>query len=221
MQRSALTATQTALAWCRSHGWLLSIVVICVAVELGLQGSDRGLWGSTRWRILAYLNGGFWIGLLHDWQPNYTGQSVAMFATYSFLHAGFSHMAVNMVTLVSLGAGVVARAGQAGFALVYLASVLGGAAGFALLGTASQPMVGASGALFGLVGAWLAWEALERIAAGHILWPVLAGVGGVILLNLIMYWAMDGVLAWETHLGGFVAGWITALILRDRGVELG
>jgi rhomboid protease GluP len=82
-------------------------------------------------------------------------------------------------------------------------------------------MVGASGALFRLVGAWLAWEGLERIAAGHILWPVLAGVGGVILLNLIMYWAMDGVLAWETHLGGFVAGWITALILRDRGVELG
>jgi rhomboid protease GluP len=219
MQRQAPTVTQTALTWCRGHGWLLGILLACVTVELVLQGADHGLWGSTRWRILAYLNGGFWVGLLHDWRPNYTGQSVAMFASYSFLHAGFAHMAVNMVTLVSLGLGVIARAGQGGFAWVYLASVLGGAAGFALLGTAAQPMVGASGALFGLVGAWLAWEWLERLAAGHILWPVLAGVAGLIVLNLIMYWAMGGVLAWETHLGGFVAGWIAALILRDRTTE--
>ncbi len=216
MQRHAPTAAKTALAWCRGHGWLLAIFGLCVLVELALQGADRGLWGSTRWRILAYLNGGFWIGLLHDWRPNYTGQPVAMFATYSFLHAGFFHMAVNVITLVSLGIGVIARAGQTGFVWVYIASLLGGAAGFALLGTASQPMVGASGALFGLVGAWLAWDLLERMAEGELLWPVVAGVGGLILLNLIMYWAMDGVLAWETHLGGFIAGWIAALILRDR-----
>lgn len=219
MQRQAPTATENALTWCRGHGWLLGILLVCVAVELLLQGADRGLWGSTRWRILAYLNGGFWVGLLHDWRPNYTGQSVAMFATYSFLHAGFSHMAVNMVTLVSLGIGVIARAGQSAFVSVYLASLLGGAAGFALLGTTSQPMVGASGALFGLVGAWLAWELLARMAADEPLWPVLAGVVGLIVLNMVMFWVLDGVLAWQTHLGGFVAGWVAALILRDRVAE--
>ncbi len=219
MQRQANTATANALAWCRSHGWLLGILVVCVFVELLLQGADRGYWGTRRWRTLAYLNGGFWIGLLHDWRPNYTAQPVTMFATYSFLHAGLSHMAVNMVTLLSLGIGVIVRAGQTGFVWVYLASLLGGAAGFALIGTTSQPMVGASGALFGLVGAWLAWDWLDRIAEGDFLWPVAAGVAGLILLNLIMYWAMDGVLAWETHLGGFVAGWIAALLLRDRAAR--
>jgi len=40
-------------------------------------------------------------------------------------------------------------------------------------------------------------------------------IGLLIFLNLVMYWAMSGGLAWETHLGGFLAGWAAGLWLRD------
>ena len=39
------------------------------------------------------------------------------------------------------------------------------------------------------------------------------------LLNLLLWWAMDGQLAWETHLGGFLAGWVMALLADPRPRE--
>lgn len=213
MMRDRISAAR---AWAGAHAGLLAVLLACTAVELALQGADLGLWGSPRWRALAYQNGGFWIGLLGDWQPNYAAQPLAMFASYGFLHAGAAHLAVNMITLASLGAAVAARAGQRGFLALYALSVLGGAAGFALLSQAAQPMVGASGALFGLAGALVAWDWRDRRAGGETLWPVLRALALLGLLNLVMYWALDGRLAWETHLGGFLAGAGWGLLRRDR-----
>lgn len=205
-----------ARAWVSAHAGILAVLLACTAVELALQGADLGFWGSPRWRALAYQNGGFWIGLLGDWQPNYATQPLAMFATYGFLHAGAAHLAVNMITLVSLGTAVAARAGQRGFLALYGLSVLGGAAGFALLSQAVQPMVGASGALFGLAGALVAWDWRDRRDGGETLWPVLRALALLGLLNLVMYWALGGSLAWETHLGGFLAGVFWGLLCRGR-----
>jgi membrane associated rhomboid family serine protease len=36
-------------------------------------------------------------------------------------------------------------------------------------------------------------------------------------LNIVLWWAMDGQLAWETHLGGFITGWIAAMLIDPRG----
>ncbi len=203
-------------AWFGPHWVLIAILLICVAIEALLQGADLGLWGSPRWRGLAYQNGGFWRGLLDNWRPNYAAQPVTMFASYGFLHGGLVHLLVNMVTLVSLGRLVIERVGQARFAAIYALSLLGGAAGFAVLSSAVQPMVGASGALFGLAGALVGWEYTARRLARADLGPVLRVVGLLVLLNLVMYWAMDGNLAWETHLGGFLTGWAAGWWLRER-----
>jgi membrane associated rhomboid family serine protease len=143
-----------------------------------------------------------------------------MFVTYGFLHGGFFHLAVNMITLVSLGQPVIERVGQVRFAAIYAVSLLGGAAGFALLSSAVQPMVGASGALFGLAGVLTGWEYTARRLAREGIGPVLKVVGLLIVLNLVMYWAMDGRLAWETHLGGFLAGWAAGWGLRDRSTAV-
>jgi len=203
------------LAWVAPHGVLIAIIVICVGIELTLQGADFGLWGSSRWRGLAYQNGGFWRGLLDNWRPNYAAQPVVMFASYGFLHGGATHLLVNMITLASLGRLVVERVGQARFAVIYALSLLGGAAGFTVLSPAVQPMVGASGALFGLAGVLTGWEYTARRMAREGISPVLRVVGLLILLNLVMYWAMDGHLAWETHLGGFLAGWAAGWWVRQ------
>ncbi|WP_245626866.1 rhomboid family intramembrane serine protease [Aestuariivita boseongensis] len=201
----------------RRFPWvLIALIVTCVSIEMALQGADLGMWGSTRWRSLAYQNGGFWRGLLDNWRPNYAAQPVTMFATYSFLHSGLAHLTVNMITLFSLGRIVIERTGQARFAAIYMLSILGGAVGFALLSDAVQPMVGASGALFGLAGVLVGWEYTARRLEREGLWPVARVIGFLILLNVIMYWAMDGLLAWETHLGGFVTGWIAGWWIRER-----
>ena len=90
---------------------------------------------------------------------------------------------------------------------------MGGAAGYALLSDSFSPMVGASGALFGLAGAILAWDYVDRFALQDRLWPVARAVALLIALNVALYFAMGGMLAWEAHLGGFVAGWIAALLI--------
>ena len=78
-------------------------------------------------------------------------------------------------------------------------------------------MVGASGALFGLAGALLAWSYVDRFVAREALWPIARMAGLLIAINIAMYWGLDGQLAWQTHLGGFVAGWILALLIDPRG----
>lgn len=195
---------------------LWGLIVLCLLPELVLQGADLGLWGTARWRAIAYGWGGFWPGLLQDWRPNYPGQPLAMFATYGFLHSGLSHMAGNVVTLAWIGGPLVARVGQVRMTALWAAAVIGGGIGYAALGPATVPMVGASGGLFGLAGAWAAWDYIDRFTAAEGLWPVARLVAVLVALNLFLWWAMGGQLAWETHLGGFVAGWIVALLLDPR-----
>ena len=188
---------------------LLSPIVVLILIA-----ADWGLIGTPLWRSYAYQNGAFWAGLLYNWRPNYAGQPVSMFFTYAFLHSDFWHLAGNMLTLVFLGDIVVRRIGQGGFGFVYLVSALGGAAAFGLMTTSAAPMVGASGALFGLAGAWQYWEWLDLRDRGLSGWPVWRVVFALIVLNVVLWGLNGGNLAWETHLGGFVAGWIAAVVLR-------
>jgi membrane associated rhomboid family serine protease len=196
--------------------WIL--FALCTGPELWLALADRGIVGPPRARSLAFELGAFWPGLLADWRPNYAAQPWTMFATHAFLHGGPLHLALNMLTLVSLGRAVTDEAGPGGFLLVYGASALGGGAVFALLTTSDAPMVGASGALFGLAGALLAW----RWEAAPSLLAAARAVGRIVALfaaiNVIMYLGLQGRLAWETHLGGFLAGWIVGIALApDHG----
>lgn len=200
--------------WARAM--ILGLIAASVAIELVLLGGDLGFWGTARMRQTAYEWAGFWPGLLAGWQPNYPGQKWAMFLSYGFLHGGPGHLAVNMVTLWSLGRGVAERVKARGLLVLYLASVLGGAGGYGLLASSVQPMVGASGALFGLAGGLMAWAYIDRFNEEATLWPV-ARVGLLLIaINIAMYWALDGQLAWQTHLGGFVIGWVAALLIDPR-----
>jgi membrane associated rhomboid family serine protease len=184
-----------------------------------LQLADFGLIEPIRLRALTYEYGGFWPGLVRDWIPNYPLQPFSMFLTYGFLHSGFLHLLVNMLTLWSLGQAVLYRVGTVGFGLVYLAAMLGGALGFAMLAPELRPMVGASGALFGLAGALLAWMYVDRYTYNQGLLPVAQTVLLLILLNLVLWWTMRGQLAWETHLGGFITGWLAATLVDPRATQ--
>lgn len=195
---------------------IIVIIVVCSCVELALILADLRIIGPSRLRIIAYENAGFWAGLLDSWVPNYPAQPYLMFLTYGFLHGGWAHLVVNMVTLWSLGLVVLDRVGTRGFILLYAAALLGGAAGFALLASTAAPMVGASGALFGLAGGLLAWGYVDRFTVQEALWPIARAAGLLLALNIVMWWVLDGQLAWETHLGGFLTGWVVALLIDPR-----
>ena len=204
----------------RGSWMLVFLIVLCCLVEGLLQLADWGVVGPLRLRTLAYEYAGFWAGQLQSWSPNYPSQAYVMFLTYGFLHGGLLHLIVNMVTLWSLGMAVLDRVGMRGFVLLYAASLLGGAAGFALLASTLAPMVGASGALFGLAGGLLAWGYVDRFTLRQALWPVARAAGLLLLMNGVMWWALDGQLAWETHLGGFITGWVAALLIDPRAREV-
>ena len=78
-----------------------------------------------------------------------------MFAGSAFLHTGPVHLIGNIMALTWLGTRISDRWGEGWFVWIYLAAMLGGAIGFGALSQNPAPMVGASGAIFGFVAAWI------------------------------------------------------------------
>jgi rhomboid protease GluP len=190
------------------------LIAVCVGIELALTAADYRVLDVPRLRMTAYEYAGFWPRLLIDgWQSNYPGQKILMFASYALLHGGLLHLGMNMFTLCSLGNAVVDRVGPTGFITLYLGATLGGAIGYATLNDSLLPMVGASGALFGLAGALVAWFYLDQREARGSMGPIYRVLLYLLGINVVMYWALSGQLAWETHLGGFVVGWLLALTM--------
>lgn len=193
------------------------LIAAYLAIEFVLFLGDLRVIDVPRFRATVYEFGGFWPGVLADWEPNYKAQPWLMFFTYGFLHSGWLHVIVNMVTLATIAPVVIDRVGLWKAATIYAIAILGGAAGFAALSDSFRPMVGASGAIFGLAGAIIAWEYVDRFTFRARMSPVLRAILYLIALNVVLYYAMGRLLAWEAHLGGFVAGWFTALLVDPRG----
>lgn len=169
--------------------------------------------GAAQLRLTLLTYGAFWTGLLQDWTPLYRFQSTTMFITHALLHGGLLHLLGNVVALVALGGIVVARIGSQGFVLLYIVSALGGGLGFAWLSGSQAPMVGASGAVFGLIGAWKFWEWQLRHHFGSPMRPLWMSLLGLAVLNVLLWVLLSGLLAWEAHLGGFVAGVLFAALV--------
>ncbi len=134
-----------------------------------------------------------------------------------FLHASLLHLAFNMLALYWLGTVVEQAMGTWRFRLIYFVSGLAGSAGALLLSSPLQPTVGASGAIYGIMGALLI---LEYRATGSFAGPVLA----FIVLNLALTFAIPNISV-GGHLGGLIGGILATLALshfRDaRGRSLG
>ncbi|WP_209425931.1 rhomboid family intramembrane serine protease [Pararhodobacter sp. SW119] len=193
---------------------VLWIVALCALPEVVFTLLETPLFDLPDVRRAALLAFAFWPPLLSGgWQTLWPGQSVSMFVTYAFLHVGFLHLLFNMLVLVQLGRECVGRLGEWGFSVLYLLSAIGGAAGFLLLPSSSGPMVGASGAIFGLFGAVQYWDWQRRRATGASLGPFWKVMFGLVLMNVLLLLLVGSYLAWQAHLGGYIAGFLVARLV--------
>ena len=132
--------------------------------------------------------------------------------TAGFLHAGFFHLAFNMLALWILGGMLEPAVGRLRFGLIYLVSLLAGSFG-ALLLTPNAPTVGASGAIFGLMGAAAVILRRRGISLME------SGLGVWIGLNLLITFSVPNI-SIGGHLGGLVGGALAAAIMFELGERL-
>jgi membrane associated rhomboid family serine protease len=136
--------------------------------------------------------------------------------TSMFLHGSLIHLGMNMLFLWWVAAPVEEAIGRWRFALIYFAGGLGGAAGallfgkYELFGTSlASPTVGASGALFGVLGAAFVFERQRNYVLG-------GGALTIILLNLVLSLSLANISV-GGHVGGLVAGALSAVALSRLG----
>ena len=167
-----------------------AIIMINVAVYLiaslaggGLVSGGQGelmlrgqLWGP------AVANGGEWWRII----------------TGGFLHAGMLHLMMNMVFIWILGSQLEPVLGRARFAALYFVCLLCGSLG-SLIVAPNTPVVGASGAAFGLLGAAIVMARRRRVD----IWS--SGLMPALVINLVMTFLVPGI-AIGGHIGGVLGG---------------
>jgi membrane associated rhomboid family serine protease len=129
--------------------------------------------------------------------------------TAGFLHAGPLHLLLNMFALYILGSLLEPAVGRLRFGLIYFVSLLAGSFG-ALLVSPDSPTVGASGAIFGLMGG----AAVVMRNRGMSIME--SGLGIWIVLNLVITFAVPNI-SIGGHIGGLIGGAVCALVLFDLG----
>lgn len=130
--------------------------------------------------------------------------------TAAFLHASLLHIAFNMLALWWIGGPLEEAIGPWRYLAIYFVSGLAGSAG-ALLASPQDPVVGASGAIFGLFGAMVViqWQATGSLAG-----PATT----LILVNLAITFALPNI-SWGGHVGGLVGGMLATLALTQFGTR--
>ncbi len=123
--------------------------------------------------------------------------------TAAFLHGGVLHILFNMYVLYLFGPRMEMQVGSVPFALLYFASAAGGGAASYLLGPTVQVSVGASGAIFGLFGAWIYVAYRLRESPGGR--EMFNQLGFLLLINLALPFLVPNI-DWRAHLGGLVTG---------------
>lgn len=195
---------------------LLALFFLIAAIELVLTAADAGYLADPSLRMRVLRSGAFWASLLHGAQPLYPAQPVTMFVSHALLHGGFLHMAMNMAILLALGRFVGDRYGAGAILPIFFVGAVAGGAAFGLLSHSPAPMVGASGAVFAFLGVWTVWDFRRHRAAGVSASPVWRRVAVLVGINVVMYVGLGGMLAWEAHLGGFLAGLVYGVVLENR-----
>jgi len=176
---------------------LVGINVVLFLVELAVPrlATDWGMLGYASTSFSGPMQGvaaGQWYRLITSaFLPPATGLG----------GLGFLDILFNMWALVAVGPSLEQLLGRVRFIAVYLLSALGGAVAFYLLGPSNVFALGASGAIFGLFGAWF--------VVARKLHLDIRGIVTIIAINLAFSLFYRSTIAWQDHVGGLIVGALT------------
>lgn len=163
-----------------------SLIVLCVAAYLA-----EGSFATTGAQGALVADGALF-------GPAVDAGDYYRLVTSGFLHAGFIHIGFNMLLLWLLGRELEPELGSPRFGALYFTALLAGSFG-ALLVTPNALTVGASGAVYGLMGATAALLYARGVN------PLQTSVGSLIIINLLLSFALPGV-SIGGHIGGLIGG---------------
>jgi membrane associated rhomboid family serine protease len=159
-------------------------------------------------------------------QPVHVPEGLTLI-TYQFMHGDIFHLLSNMIFLWVFGDNVEDALGHVKYLVFYLlCGVAGGLAHSAMLPSSPLPLIGASGAVAGVIGAYLllhprvlVWVLAFRIIPLNIRAAWVLGIWVATQIVMVLISPVDQV-AWWAHIGGMVAGAVLVLFMRRPGVQL-
>jgi membrane associated rhomboid family serine protease len=138
---------------------------------------------------------------------------------YSFLHGGLLHLAMNSIFLFIIGPMLEQSLGSVRFCVLYVVAAIGGGIGGCLWHNPFAPLVGGSGALFGMAGAVVA----THMRQGRHLLDFLNYRGPRLLVMLIVanliFGMVSDIVSNAGHIGGLIAGFALTFCFLERGRE--
>lgn len=185
-QRTALTVSgsPTGQQPVATIGLIIANVLIFVVTVIQAGGTDhleRSSWFSGGVLVPSDVAEGEWWRLI----------------TSGFLHLSITHIALNMVALYFVGLPLERVVGRWRFLVIYFLSLLGGSVAVMLFADPDSGAVGASGAIFGLMGALVAVFLRFRYDLRQVVF--------VVVINLGITFVIPGI-SWQAHVGGLVVG---------------
>jgi membrane associated rhomboid family serine protease len=137
--------------------------------------------------------------------------------TSAFFHLGPIHLAFNMYVLYLYGQTAERMYGHLEYAAIYLLCAAGGSV-LTILVDPDQSAVGASGAIFGIVGLLFAVSRRHHAVLGREARTMMAGIGSYLIFLLVFTFIVPNI-SWTGHLGGLVVGAVLGYLLPPTGVE--
>lgn len=184
--RPARTATVT---WTLVGLNIGLFLIELAAPSLGNRWGMLGYWPTSAGGPFQGVAAGQWYRLITSaFLPPATGLG----------GLGFMDIVFNMWALIVVGPGLEQLLGRARFLAVYLLSAIGGSVMFYLIGPTDVIALGASGAIFGLFGAWFVVSRRLRLDS--------RGIVFLIAINLAFSFIYRTSIAWQAHLGGLIVG---------------
>lgn len=201
---------------------VVALVLVIMGIEAAFSLGMRGIIGGPEaigWRLEAFQSYAFSSEIF--WWMVETGQWPAehliRFLSYTFVHGAFTHALFVCVFVLAMGKMVGEVMGDLVMVIIFFASAVGGAVGYAVLINGEVPLIGGFPAVYGLIGAftYILWRQLSLVGAQQSrAFSLIAFLMGIQLLFGLLF---GGQKDWVADLCGFATGFGLSFFLAPGG----